>query len=78
MKLFVWADPYTIPYGSSLLIAVAETVEEAREAASSRSVTYSYGKHKQGTNNRHDAAADLGEPTRVVDIPCAEWHEWEE
>ena len=23
-------------------------------------------------------SAVLGEPTRIVDLPCAEWHEWSE
>ena len=33
MKLFVWNDPYGVSYGMSQYIAVAETVEQARELA---------------------------------------------
>lgn len=73
MKLFVWERPYTVFYGSSMLIAVAESVEEAKRIAKS-APGYSYTIF-DGHPNR---SVKLGEPTRVVDLPCAEWHEWSE
>lgn len=74
MKLFVWVDPYQVSYGSSLLFAVAETVEEAKELAlSSRADAYSYGQYA-----RPNPGVALGEPERIVDLPCAEWHVWSE
>jgi hypothetical protein len=77
VKLFIWADPYRVTYGSSLLVAVAETVEEAKEIAQTKAKSYSYGKY-ENTLRGAGFAIDLGEPTRVVDLPCAEWHEWSE
>jgi hypothetical protein len=73
MKLFVWADPYPVHYGTSMCIAVAETEEDARKQAE-KSFRYSYVKHQDGIGG----GAELGPPTRVLDIPCAEWHEWSE
>jgi hypothetical protein len=82
MKLFVWEKPYPVSYGMSCVYAVAETVEEAREVAK-RGNVLSYDilwdldrpdlKHK---GNRRDT--ELGEPTRILDLPCAEWREWSE
>jgi len=76
MKLFIWAEPYHISYGTSLVIAVAETVEQARIQAASGKVQ-AYGKFERPTDMSAQAK-ELGEPTRVLDLPCAEWYEWEE
>lgn len=73
MKLFVWIDPYRVSYGSSLFFAVAETVEAARDVAA-RSKAYAYGNHEQSA----PPGVELGEPARIVDLPCGEWHEWSE
>lgn len=62
MKMYVWVDPYEVLYGSSLVIAVADSLEEARKEASKV--------------NRAYYAFPLGKPTRVLSLPCAEWHEW--
>lgn len=75
MKLFVWADPYRVSWGSSLLIAVAETEEQAREQAR-RAAAYKYGHYDN--NKGVNKSIPLGSPIRVVDLPCAEWHEWSE
>ena len=76
MKLFIWVDPYRVSYGSSMAFAVAETLEDAKkQAASGR--TYSYGKYEQDWNPT-ELGEKLGEPDRVLDLPCAEWHEWKE
>jgi hypothetical protein len=56
-----------------MVVAVAATVEEAREIARS-APRYTYGEFHQGDG----CDVPLGEPTRVVDLPCAEWHEWAE
>lgn len=72
VKLFVWADPYTVHYGNSAVFAVAETVEQARKIAKG-APAYKYVAFPDGSGGYK-----LGEPTRVVDCPCAEWHEWEE
>lgn len=73
MKLFVWNNPYSVPYGSSLVFAIAEDLEAAKKEARNGDA-YSYGEFPNSVP-RHQ---DLGEPTRVVDLPCAEWHEWRE
>jgi hypothetical protein len=75
MKLFIWAEPYQIDYGSAMLIAVAETEDEARAIAEG-APRYSYGQYRN--RNETGGGVKLGEPTRVVDLPCAEWHEWQE
>ena len=74
MKLFVWANPYSIPYGTSGLFVVAEDEAQARELAKSGEC-YSYVEYAGG---KSAGSIDLGPPTRVVDVPCAEWHEWSE
>jgi hypothetical protein len=72
MKLFIWAEPYRVDYGTSAVFAVAETVEQARAIARG-APAYKYVEFGYGIRDY-----DLGEPTRVVDLPCAEWHEWSE
>jgi len=74
MKLFVWADPYQVFYGNSMLFAAAETVEEAKELAS-KAHMYQYTAHSNCVASDHLASA-LGDPIRILDLPCAEWHEW--
>lgn len=74
MNLYIWADPHHVPYGGSLLVAVAETLDEAK-AIAKRSPCYEFGGYLG------DITGDqipLGEPTRVVPVPCAEWHQWSE
>ena len=77
MKLFIWADPYQVSCGSSLLIAVAETVEDAKQQAISGK-SYCYGQYDKFEGPHHSLVEKLGEPLRVLDLPCAEWHEWSE
>ncbi len=73
MKLYVWNEPYSVSYGQTMVFAVAETLEDAkREARNGEG--YSYGDCPDGAPFN----LELGEPTRVVDLPCAEWHKWSE
>lgn len=76
MKLFVWANPYSIPYGSTLAFAVAETVDAAREQLS-KSAAWAYSEYSSENPGIKNTSV-LKEPTRVLDLPCAEWHKWEE
>lgn len=73
MKLFVWANPYPVKYGGSMVIAVARDVDEARKVVATGG-KYSYAEYGPGASPN----VPLGEPTRIVDLPCAEWHEWSE
>lgn len=73
MKLFVWCEPYDVSYGTSMFYAVAETVEEAKALAVG-APNYAFGRYKQDGTPK----VELGEPTRVLDLPCAEWVYWEE
>ncbi len=81
MKLFLWNNPYSVPYGSSLVFAVAETLEDAKaEVLKGRVCAFGEDyEHRQPTEE-YDWRKEikLGEPTRVLDLPCAEWHEWSE
>lgn len=73
MKLFVWANPYPVSYGNSMVFAVAENLADAKKQAR-RGKAYWYSEYAQD----HIPKARLGKPTRVVELPCAEWHEWQE
>ncbi len=76
MKLFIWADPFPVWYGCSLLVVAAESVEDARREAV-RGTSWAYGKHHSETPSCPENI-ELGEPTRVIEVPCAEWHQWGE
>lgn len=60
-----------------MIFAVAETLDEAKQQVG-KGCMYAWG-------NRSDVSADLiarvvktlGNPTRIVDVPCAEWHWYE-
>ena len=77
MKLYIWANPYSINYGHSMLLAVASSVEEAKLLAATQAIAYAYTEYGK---DRYCPMRieELREPTRVVDLPCAEWHRWEE
>jgi hypothetical protein len=74
VKLYVWASPYKVWYGGSLLYVVAESLEDALRIAASSPVYY-YGYSKKAVGG---PSLKLGEPTRVVDLPCGEFYQWEE
>lgn len=73
MKLFVWNDPYSVRYGGAILYAVAETEDEARKVAANAMVS-EYGIGQEANRQPFE----LGEPTRVLDVPCAEIYQWSE
>lgn len=75
MKLFIWVDPYRVHYGSSLLIVAAESLEDAKAQACTGKA-YTYGEFERERIPLDPAL--LVEPNRVLDLPCAEWHEWSE
>jgi len=75
MKMFFWNNPYKVTYGGSVLFAIAETEEAARKLAAHKCVRYTFGDSEQGRDNMKVIADKLGPPTRIVDLPCAEWHE---
>lgn len=72
MKLYVWSNPYRVSYGSSMVFAIADSLDEAKEIAANGKA-YSYNEYDQPTPK-----VSLGEPIRIVDLPCAEWHQWSE
>lgn len=76
MKLFVWNRPYQVDYGCSMVFAIADTIETARALACSQEAKrFSFNAYEQDSCEwRHY----LGDPIRIVDLPCAEWHEWSE
>lgn len=76
MKLFVWCDPYSVPYGASMVFAIADNLEMAKQEAA---VGYEFEFGNSGSRERQDwSGIKLGDPDRVVDLPVAEWHEWSE
>jgi hypothetical protein len=81
MKLYFWANPYKVAYGESWVIAVAETLDDAkRQAAAGKVFKFGldFSDSKRFPQEQSVLKIELGEPTRVVDLPCAEWHEWSE
>ncbi len=81
MKLYVWHEPYGVSYGMSMVFAVAPNLREAKKRAA-RGGVFRFGldfsDEKRFPNDQHVRKTELGEPSRVVDLPCAEWHEWSE
>lgn len=76
MKMYIWASPYPIEWGASLLVAVAENEDAAREQAA-KAIIYHYATSPGGLI--HSQVIDsLGSPTRIINTPCAEIYEWEE
>lgn len=74
MKLFVWNNPVPVRNGSSMLYAVASNQDEAR-AIAAKAAVYEYGYYVRGSEGAN-ANVELGEPTRVHELPCAEWFKW--
>ncbi len=71
LKLFVWDNPYRIPFGGTVCFAVAESVEAAK-AQLKVSAGYYAGMESQTPQEK------LGDPDRVLDLPAGEWHSWSE
>lgn len=76
MKLYIWSNPYTVSYGSSLVFAVADSLENAKQQAAIGK-SYCYNEY-ENMKDPSSMAEKLGDPIRVLDLPCAEWHEWSE
>jgi len=70
MKMYVWEDPYGVPWGNSLLIVVAESLPNARRLAMKSA--------KERWPKNFDAINKNIKPTRILSLPCVEWHEWSE
>lgn len=80
MKLFVWVDPYETEGLAAALFVVAENESQAREIAFDRQRAKSYWDCFLYVRNNWlpPKCVKLGPPTRVIDLPCAEWHEVDE
>lgn len=78
MKLFIWNDPYPVPYGSSMLFVVAENIEQAKELAATQANSYAFGMKQINVGNDRAITDKLGVPDVVADLPCAQFHEWSE
>lgn len=64
-----------------MVFAVAMDVESAKrialgQTAKKRWAAYAFGQYEQESDR--PPSTELGEPTRILDLPCAEWHEWSE
>ena len=75
MKLFVWNNPYSVPYGGTCAYAVAETEEEARTMVFNAPVN-SYG---LGATEEPLPVLNIdGSPDAVHELPYAEIYFWSE
>lgn len=78
-KMFIWCRPYKVSYGCSMLIVVASNVDAAKKLACSKLANgYSFGEYRQEIDWSKWNPEQLSNPDRIVDLPCAEWHEWSE
>lgn len=74
LKLYIWDEPYPIPYGNSCLFVLAHTLTEAKKKALKQTLL---GVHPHQPHRRPSKVA-LGKPDRVIRKPAAVWIEWEE
>jgi hypothetical protein len=78
MKLYVWCDPYPVHGGggwvnsASMVFAVANNLREAKMLAKKGPKFEDFSTEMDSDMSE----VQLGKPTRVVKLPCAEWHEW--
>lgn len=77
MKLYIWLRPYEVSYGNSFVLAVAASDDEARRLIRESARWYSSGEYGGEQKPWPDAPVDRS-PDRIVDLPCAEFHEWSE
>jgi hypothetical protein len=78
MKLYIWNDPYRVPYGGSHVYVVADTVEQARDQACSKyAITMTYGSPTRAQRDWTGMNLDRP-PDQIFDLPCAVWDEWSE
>lgn len=74
MNIFIWNNPYSVPYGGSFLFVAAQTEEDARKLAKSVPiVAYGFGRPEKTFGS-----IELGEPTRVIEAPGGECYQWSE
>lgn len=81
MRMYIWEAPAKIPHGHCRYIAVAWNVAQARELAlKAKGYFFDHEFDPLGDNGEIPPPEKiiLGEPTRVVELPCAEWHVWSE
>lgn len=78
MKLYIWVDPYSVSYGSSLLVVAANDLEEARVIAFDKLKAKSYSCGGMFESSTLPKRWKLKKPDRVLSLPCAEWYEWSE
>ena len=69
MKACVWINPYKVSYGTSLVIAIANSLPEARKQAA-QGKCFHYGEFEYP-----NPGVELGKPDRVLTTPIAEWSE---
>jgi hypothetical protein len=75
LKMYIWVDPYAVSYGTSMAYAVAKSADQAKEILRN-SKNFAYGQYEQ--KDKPGQHCELGEPDRVLDLPCGEWVYWEE
>jgi hypothetical protein len=67
MKLFIWDEAYSVPYGSSIGFCVADSLDEAKAIMRS-----------QITNAEVLAQFEQKEPSQIEDCPHGQFYEWSE
>ena len=75
MKLYIWRSPYVVSYGDSYAIAIANSVEEARQAIRAGKINeYGFGGGKPVPSD-----IDLDRiPDAIHEGPFGEVYEWSE
>lgn len=72
MKLYIWDDPVSDPYGGSTLFVAANNLREARKLAK-KSNEFSYG---MKSKSKRSIDVDKVKPSRVKKLPYAEYQSW--
>lgn len=76
LKLYIWNDPFTIPYGGSILCVVAYNLKSAR--------THGLNVICKDYGVRSSAYAEASQtivtqaPRVIRKFPCAKFYHWEE
>ena len=76
MKLYVWENPWHVDYGTSLVIAVADSLDEAKRVATEKLREPKWDAFEWDKETHQ--SVKLGGPHEIIDCPTAAWFEWRE
>lgn len=78
MRVYIWTNLIGIDYGGDMVVAVAETLEDARAQALATRHTLAFGRVSKDDKFANDISWVSAEPDHVFDAPCAFSDWWSE